>query len=432
MKVVAFLPAKGSSSRIESKNMKLLDGKPLFLHTLEKLVSSSIFDEVYLDTESQDVIDAASEVNCRILRREPALASNKTDGNKMFMNEVGHVEADIYVQVLCTSPFIEIETIEEGINKLKLEPDYDSAVLIRKERMYTWNKRGPNYNIDAIPNSTELDDTIIETMGLYIVRKDAALLTQRRIGNRPYLLEASPLEAIDVNWPEDFSLAELIAAGQREKSRKLLGNIKNHLSSCILSDLLDDMGYPDQVVKGLSPNLQGTKLLGRAKTLKLRKLKDGECFKGIYDALHSYDTIVPDDIIVVENETADYAYFGELNANLAIRSGASGVIVNGMTRDNDEVIATGLPVFARGYSCQDVRKRATTESFNKTISLDGIRVEPESLIFADSEGVIVIPKSIEEKVIEEVYRRTANEKKILSEIAGGTDVGTLTRNYGFF
>ena len=36
MKVVAFVPAKGTSSRIENKNTRLLDGKPLFLYTLEK------------------------------------------------------------------------------------------------------------------------------------------------------------------------------------------------------------------------------------------------------------------------------------------------------------------------------------------------------------------------------------------------------------
>lgn len=432
MRVVAFLPAKGSSSRIESKNMKLLDGKPLFLYTLEKLVNSGLFDEVFLDTESQDVIDAASEIECSIMRRDPELASNRTDGNKMFYNEVKHSESDIYVQVLCTSPFINMDTIKSGIEKLKASNEFDSAVLIRKERQYTWSEQGPEYNMNSIPNSVDLGDTIIETMGLYIVKKDAALSLRRRIGNSPYLLEASPLEAIDVNWPEDFQLAELIAAGEREKSRKLLGNIKNHLSSCILSDLLDDLGYPDQVVKGLTPNIDGTKLLGRAKTLKLRKLEDGESYKGIYDALYSYDTIVPDDIILVENETPDFAYFGELNANLAIRSGASGVIVNGMTRDNIEVIGTGLPVFAQGYTCQDVRKRATTESFNKTINLNGIKVEPECLVFADSEGVIIIPKSIEDVVINEVYKRSANEKKILAEISEGVDVGTLTKKYGFF
>lgn len=432
MKIIAFLPAKGSSSRIESKNLKLLDGKPLFLHTLEKLVASNLFDEVYLDTESPDVIEAASEVDCKLLKREVNLASNKTDGNKLFLNEVHSVDADIYVQVLCTSPFIDLETIKLGINILKESNEYDSAVLVRKERQYTWNEQGPDYDINNIPNSIDLGDTIVETMGLYIVRKEAALKTKRRIGDKPFLLEASPIDAIDVNWPEDFQLAELIAAGQREKDRKLLGNIKNHLTSCILSDLLDDLGYPNQVIKGLNPNIDGAKLLGRAKTLKLRKLKDGECYKGIYNALYSYETIIPNDIILVENESPEYAYFGELNANLAIRSGASGVIVNGMTRDNAEVISTGLPVFAQGYSCQDVRKRSTTESFNKTIQLNGIKVEPECLVFADSEGVIIIPKIIEQQVIQEVYKRSANEKKILSEIASGIDVATLTKKYGFF
>lgn len=432
MKIVAFLPAKGSSTRIESKNMKLMDGKPLFLHTLEKLVSSDLFDEVYLDTESEDVIEVASEVDCKILKRDESLASNKTDGNQMFMNEVNYVDADVYVQVLCTSPFINMETIKAGIAKIKDDSSYDSAVLIRKERLYTWNENGPSYDVENIPNSVDLGDTIIETMGLYIVKKEAAIKTQRRIGDSPYLLEATALEAIDVNWPDDFKLAELIAAGKREESRKLLGNIKNHLSSCILSDILDDLGYPEQVLKGLAPNFDGAKLLGRAKTLKLRMLDEGESFKGIYDALYSYETIVPDDIILIENEVPEYAYFGELNANLAIRSGASGVIVNGMTRDNAEVKTTGLPVFARGYTCQDVRKRATTESFNKKINLNGIVVVPDCLVFADSEGIIIIPKEIENEVIEEVYKRAANEKTILAEIASGVDVETLTKNYGFF
>lgn len=432
MRTVAFLPAKGSSSRITSKNLKLLDGKPLFLHTLEKLVASNLFDAVYLDTESQEVADLASESGCQILMRDPKLASNKTDGNVMFMNEVNQIEADIYVQILCTSPFIEISTIKNGIDLLSSRNEFDSCVLVRKEKFYQWDLNGPIYDIEHIPNSIDLDDTIVETMGLYIVKRETALKTNRRIGETPYLLEASPVEAIDVNWPEDFDLAELIAAGKREKERKLLGNIRNHLSSSILSDLLDDLGYSNQVIRGLSAGLIGAKLFGRAKTLKLRKLEEGESFKGIYDALHSYETIIPNDIIVVENEIPEFAYFGELNANLAIRSGASGVIVDGMTRDADGVRKTGLPVFSRGYTCQDVRKRATTDYFNKKISLGGVDVEPESLIFADSEGIIVIPKVIEKQVIQDVYSRAENEKNILTDIAEGVDVDTLTKNYGFF
>jgi len=433
MKVVAFLPAKGSSSRIESKNLKLLDGKPLFLHTLEKLVLCDFIDEVYLDTESDDIIELASEVECNVLKRDPSLASNKTDGHQLFMNEVNQVEADIYIQVLGTSPFISPETIKKGVDALRdNSSDYDSAVLVNAEKQYTWKHGKPSYDINHIPNSIDLEDTVIETMGLYLVKGDAAKKTNRRIGERPLMLEASPLEAIDVNWPDEFELANLIAAGLREQDRRLLSNIRNHLTSSMLSDILDDFGYNNQIIRGLTPNIPEAKFLGRAKTLKLRKLKDGEDFKGIYSALHSYNTIVPNDIILVENETPDYAYFGELNANLAIRSGASAVVVGGKTRDSSEVLKLGLPVFSNGYTCQDVRKRATMESMNKTINLNGVDVNPGSLVFGDAEGLVVIPKSIEKAVVEEIYNRASNEKKILVDISMGADVSSLVKNYGFF
>ena len=217
MKVVAFLPVKGSSLRIPSKNTKLLDGKPLFLHSLEKLLKCDFIDEVYLDTESEEITELAKFNNHKILHRDPKLASNSTDGNKLFMNEVNSIDADIYIQLLCTAPFININTIKEGIDKLRTSSEYDSCFLTRHEALYKWNDNKCNYDIDNIPNSIDLKKEIIETMGLYIITKDAALKYKRRIGNRPYFLKASTIEAVDVNNPEDFYMANLIQSGLREK-----------------------------------------------------------------------------------------------------------------------------------------------------------------------------------------------------------------------
>jgi len=139
MKTVAFLPAKGNSDRIGNKNVRLLDGKPLFLHTLDKLLACDFIDEVCLDTESAEIAAMAAERSCRVLMRDPTLASNATDGNRLFMNQVRQVEADIYIQALCTSPFIEPDTMRRGVETLA-QPGtaHDSAVLVRKERLYTW------------------------------------------------------------------------------------------------------------------------------------------------------------------------------------------------------------------------------------------------------------------------------------------------------
>jgi CMP-N-acetylneuraminic acid synthetase len=216
MKVVGFIPAKGSSDRVSNKNTRELFGKPLFRVNLEKLIECSLIDEAYLDTESEEIIKMAEGIGCEILRRDPALATNKTDGNQLLLNEASKVDADIYVMILGTSPFIKINTIENGIKVLLENEEYDSVVAVRREKFYLWNNGKPVYDINNIPNSFTLEDTIIETMGLYIIRKNALLSTRRRIGNRPYLLNVSPVEAIDVNYPEDYELAKFIAKGMMD------------------------------------------------------------------------------------------------------------------------------------------------------------------------------------------------------------------------
>ena len=183
MKVVAFLPAKGTSERIESKNMKLLNGKPLFLNTLEKLVECDFIDEVYLDSESDEILNYANYLEYIPLKRDIKLASNKTDGHQMFYNEVSQVEADIYIQILCTSPFISKDTIK--------------------------------------------------TSGMYVYKADLIKQHNRRIGDRSFMVEVSEIEAIDIDEEIDFKIADAVfnyslmsaGGGYSVKSRPLVDNV---------------------------------------------------------------------------------------------------------------------------------------------------------------------------------------------------------------
>ena len=431
MKVAAFLPAKGSSSRIESKNTKLLDGKPLFVHTLEKLKRCELIDEIYLDSESENIFALASEYDHIPLARDPDLANNATDGHTLFANSARQVEADIYVQILCTSPFIKPETIDKAITVLKDNDEYDSVVLVKNEKQYTWTDGKPDYNFEKIPNSNTLPDTVIETMGLYVTRREVAIEMKKRIGTRPFLLEADVIEAVDVNYPEEFELANYIMAGMRESNNVKYRNLSRLLSSAMLSDIMDDFGI-DSFIRGLKPNLSDKKVLGKAKTLKLRALEEGESYRGIYDALESYDTIVPGDIILVENEVSEFAYFGNLNANLAIRQGSVGAIIGGHTRDFTEVAKLDFPVFAQGYSARDVRKRATLESINKTIHIEGVKIRPGDLVFADNDGVIVIPAEMENKVLLAAMETINKENKIIVDIVQSMNGAEIIKINGEF
>jgi regulator of RNase E activity RraA/CMP-N-acetylneuraminic acid synthetase len=431
MTVVAFVPAKGSSERIENKNAKLLDGRPLVVHTLEALLKCRRIDEVYLDTESDDIARLARHLPVRIMKRNRFLASNGTDGHALFMNEVRHVEADIYVQALCTAPFVRPDTVDRAIEVLTSDARYDSVALVRKERQYAWNDGVPAYGYGSIPNSVDLPVTTIEAMSLYVVRREAALETGRRFGGRVCLLEATPVEGIDVNTPGEFELAEFIASGQRERERVILRTLRTELTSSVLSDILDRIGVQG-AVRGLQPLTPDARILGRAKTLKLRPLREDDDAGGIYDALKSYERIVANDVIVVENGMPEFAYFGDLNARLAIRAGAVGAIVDGATRDSNNVRGLGFPVFARGTFCVDVRNRATVDEMDCPVTIGGQRVEPGDLVFADADGVIVIPKKHEGQVLERAMDTIANESRISRDIALNVPAAGILHANGAF
>ncbi len=219
MKVYAFVPAKGTSERVENKNMRYLDGERLYIRALKILLECKEIDEVYLDTELEDMYRLVDYLPIKFMKRDPQLANNKTDGHQMFLNEIKTFpDADIYVQLLCTSPFIKPETIDNAIRELKFGNKYDSAILMRKDKFYFWdNKNRPKYNINHIPNSKDLEETLIESMGLYISKKDVAIKTQRRFGNKPYLIFGQLEESIDVNTPEDLIFAENYAKGLKQK-----------------------------------------------------------------------------------------------------------------------------------------------------------------------------------------------------------------------
>lgn len=210
--VAAVVPAKGTSSRVPGKNIKLLGDKPLYLHIVDTLLSCATIDNVYLDTESEEVKTLLGDRPVYWIKRDPKLASNATDGNTLLLYEASQItDADIIVQALPTGPFLSRKSIDETVYSLVKDRALESTFTVLKSRNYTWNHNGtPNYNIDKIPNSVDLQSTIIEAMNLYAIRREALLSLKRRIGNKFHMQEISEIEATDIDTPEDFMIAEAI------------------------------------------------------------------------------------------------------------------------------------------------------------------------------------------------------------------------------
>lgn len=438
MKVYAFVPAKGTSERVENKNMRFLDGERLYVRALKTLLRCKEIDKVFLDTESEEMYSLCDYLPIQFMKRDPALANNRTDGHRMFMNEVEtNPDADIYVQMLCTSPFISPETIDSVIRDLKADDSHDSAILMRSEKCYGWKDGRPEYDIDHIPNSKDLPPTITESMGLYVQRRESALRTRRRYGDTPLFVYAAPAELVDVNTPEDLTFAEIVAKGFRSAKNRRLEMVKHLLTSPAISDVLDDLKVElgedcGAVLSGWTANAGNRRIIGRASTLRLRRLKPGEDFNGIYKALESYKGMTDNSIICVENEIPECAYFGGLNARLAIRAGAVAAIIDGKTRDATETAQLNFPVYSRGYNAQDVRRRATVDYVDKPVCIGGAKISPGDLVFIDDCAVVVIYQKHEEIVLNRVCATFENETNISSAIFAGESADALVKKYGAF
>lgn len=430
MRVVAFVPAKGQSDRIANKNTVILDGEHLFKRKLRQLLECELIDAVYLDTESQDLIDLASDLDVKVLERDPDLASNATDGHALFANECRQVEADVYIQSLCTSPFITKDTISRALEQLLADESADSLVAVQRQKQYCWVDGRPAYGEGRIPNSVDLDETVIESMGLYMVKSSGGP-PEKRFGERPILFELTEEEAVDLNWPDDLALAERICAGYRAVHNANLDAIRPHLYSSLLADISKDRKISTLLPPGFQ-RVSGRSVLGIAKTLELKRLSEGDDWHGIYDALSTYDFVRPGDVIVVHSEVQDAAYFGDLNANIALRSGAVGAVVDSFTRDSRALNDLEFSVFAKGIYSHDIKYEGTVAAMNRPIQIGDVTINNGDYIFADDDGVVAIPREIWPSIVEEAMASLKKEFDIRYSIMMGQDVSSVLKDHGAF
>lgn len=438
MNIIAFVPAKGSSDRVPGKNVQVLDGDHLFRRKLRQALDCAAITEVCLDTESDALADLAADLPVTRLSRPAALATNATDGHAMFEWECAQrPDADLWIQLLCTAPFITADTIGRAIAALLADPSADSLVGVSRAKQYCWDGDTPAYGTGRVPNSVDLPATVVEAMSLYIVRNTGSGPATRRFGTKPILFDLDPLEQIDINLTQDLALAETVAAGLRAPEVARFRTMLPHLNSSILSDIAKERGMKVVLPAALRPT-SGGKLLGRAKTLELTALdkrpdrSPGGPWTGIYDALQSYRFVRPGDVIMVATDVPEHAYFGDLNANLAIRSGAVGAVIDGATRDTGDVRALGLPVYARSQTCDDIKYEGTVKAMNRPVTMGGVRICNDDVVFADEVGVVVIPRDRWDEIEEAAWEVLANEARIRIQAARGRDVGAILSDCGHF
>lgn len=210
MKTVAVVPMKLNNRRLPQKNTKCFtNGKPLCYYILSTLLTVDGVDEVYVYCSNPKIQEFMPE-GVKYLKRSPSLDQDTTKMNEVLQAFAKDVPADIYVMTHTTAPFITKESIGTGLNAVK-EGEYDSAFAAKKIQEFLWVDGKPfNYELDNIPRTQDLPALYEETSGFYIYKKEVMTILNRRIGEKPYIVEVSEIESVDIDEAEDFMIADAI------------------------------------------------------------------------------------------------------------------------------------------------------------------------------------------------------------------------------
>lgn len=211
MKTVAFVPIRLNSQRVAGKNLRLLGGRPLMAYILEALRNAERIDEVYVYCSNPEIACHLPE-GVRFLRRSEALDSDSTLGADIYDAFTREVDADIYVLAHATSPFIRSATIDNAIACVE-SGRYDSAFSAECLRTFAWYEGHTlNYSPERVPRTQDLEPVYVETSAFFVFRREVWRDTHRRIGSRPYMAVTDRIESMDIDYPDDFTLAEAIVA----------------------------------------------------------------------------------------------------------------------------------------------------------------------------------------------------------------------------
>lgn len=210
MKTVALIPIKLDSKRVPSKNIKsFFDGTPL-MHFIQKVcLDAKTIDEVYIYCSDEEVKKyIIPEV--QFLKRPEYLNGDDINANDFIREFMKVVEADIYVNAHTTSPFAKPETIDDCVKQVA-SGKYDSAFCAEAIRTFLWKDDKPiNFDPDHFPRTQDLPLIYGETSIAYVFTKESFIKHNRRLGSHPYIKEVDKIEAMDIDYLEDFDICNAI------------------------------------------------------------------------------------------------------------------------------------------------------------------------------------------------------------------------------
>ena len=217
--IIALLPMKGNSERVPDKNLKDFCGKPLYRRVLEELMKSNYITKIIVNTDSKRIENDIKETYADkviIHQRPEDIQGDFVSMNEIINYDITNSDGAYYFQTHSTNPLLKCETVDAAIEKMQTfgdESEYDSIFSVTKIQTRLYDEAGlpVNHNPEELLRTQDLPPLYEENSNFFIfTKKSFELNGNKRIGKKPYMFEIDKIEAVDIDEPQDFVIAEAI------------------------------------------------------------------------------------------------------------------------------------------------------------------------------------------------------------------------------
>ncbi|MGO4995020.1 cytidylyltransferase domain-containing protein [Jeotgalibaca porci] len=214
MKGIVVIPARGGSKGIPRKNVRLLGGKPLIAYSIENALNSAHNLKVVVSTDDEEIARISKAYGAEVVMRPKQLATDEVTLDPVIFYTVNQVERnekasyDYVLTMQPTSPLLSVVTLDAAISYY-LEHDFDTVLSGINQPHLSWTEKDgkivPNYKERL--NRQYLPKDLFET-GAFFISKRSFVVQNSRFGSNVSVFEIPKKEAIDIDTPQDWWVAE--------------------------------------------------------------------------------------------------------------------------------------------------------------------------------------------------------------------------------
>ena len=211
--------------------------------------------------------------------------------------------------------------------------------------------------------------------------------------------------------------------------------MRQKLHVAAVCDILDDLGHRNQAMhhrlRPLLPDIHNCGFVGRARTLRWMET-DYIVEEDPYGLeIDFMDSLGAGDVII---HSADHAGtnapWGELMTTVAQYHGAVGCVADSQIRDTVQIIEMGFPVYYTGIRPLDSKGRARVMAYDTPVRCGDVLVFPGDLVFADYDGIVVIPQGEVQQVLRLAQNKMEMESVTRQELLKGRTLREVYNQYG--